>query len=324
MAPALQASKAVPGWVDSIRASSRTIVRELGFMDTTLAATGYPPSAVHALIEIGSRKALSAHDLAQLLRLEKSSISRMVAKLVHAGELKETASAQDGRAKVLALTAKGRRTLKAIDAFAAREVRTALAALSRDQQHTVVRGLATYASALAHHAPPDTASSPGPVLITQGYRTGVIGRVTEMHATFYAHLGLGEFFERQVATGMSGFAAQLAHRGNGLWVALQAGRIVGSVAIDAQDLGQGNAHLRWFIVDDGVRGLGVGKRLLAAAIEFCERQRFQAIHLWTFQGLDAARHLYESAGFALAEQRLGRQWGKEVMEQRFVRLVAKR
>jgi hypothetical protein len=41
------------------------------------------------------------------------------------------------------------------------------------------------------------------------------------------------------------------------------------------------------------------------------------IYLWTFAGLDPARHLYEKAGFTLVKERTGRQWGTEVEEQRF-------
>lgn len=35
--------------------------------------------------------------------------------------------------------------------------------------------------------------------------------------------------------------------------------------------------------------------------------------------VDAARHLYESCGFVLVEERRGTQWGTEVMEQRYIR-----
>ena len=35
--------------VSEIRVASRLMVRELGFMNTTLAATDYSPSAVHTL-----------------------------------------------------------------------------------------------------------------------------------------------------------------------------------------------------------------------------------------------------------------------------------
>lgn len=41
--------------IDDIRAASRLMVRELGFMDATVAASDYPPSAVHTILEIGIR-----------------------------------------------------------------------------------------------------------------------------------------------------------------------------------------------------------------------------------------------------------------------------
>jgi len=105
-----------------------------------------------------------------------------------------------------------------------------------------------------------------------------------------------------------------------LWWAEAQGRIVGSVAIDGEDLGAGIAHLRWFIVDDEVRGAGVGRRLLQAALDFVdERAAFQATQLWTFSGLHAARSLYEAHGFACVEERPGDRWGRLVPEQRFVR-----
>ena len=91
--------------------------------------------------------------------------------------------------------------------------------------------------------------------------------------------------------------------------------------IDGEDLGPGTAHLRWFIVEDGLRGAGIGRSLLTAAVAFCDRQGFAEIHLWTFKGLDAARRLYEAHGFAVAAEAVGRQWGTEVVEQKFVRRV---
>jgi glycerol-3-phosphate dehydrogenase len=49
-----------------------------------------------------------------------------------------------------------------------------------------------------------------------------------------------------------------------------------------------------------------------------QRERVaQRLGLWTFDGLEAARHLYEKAGFRLAHQQRGTQWGIAVDEQRF-------
>src|ERR1700748_3532631 len=91
--------------IDDIRAASRLMVRELGFMEATLAATEYPPSAVHTILEIGVRGPMTAMQLGDVLHLEKSSVSRMVRKLIDSGELKETADPNDARIKPLSLTA---------------------------------------------------------------------------------------------------------------------------------------------------------------------------------------------------------------------------
>jgi DNA-binding MarR family transcriptional regulator len=134
--------------IDDIRAASRQMVRELGFMEQTLAATDYPPSAVHTILEIGARGPLTSGQLAEILHLEKSSVSRMVRKLVACGELKEASDAADARIKPLSLTPKGRRTLAALHDFGRRQVSGALAQLSEAERKIVREGLVIYAGAL--------------------------------------------------------------------------------------------------------------------------------------------------------------------------------
>jgi NAD(P)-dependent dehydrogenase (short-subunit alcohol dehydrogenase family)/DNA-binding MarR family transcriptional regulator len=152
-----------------IRDASRRLVRELGFMKSTLAGTALPPSAVHALVEIGARGSLTSAELCGVLALEKSSVSRMVRKLVEDGELVEGSSDRDGRAKPLSLTAKGEATLAAIDRFAQDQVIAALVRLGPGARRSVLDGLAVYAGALeasrlgkAMPTPPGP-TPPGPV-----------------------------------------------------------------------------------------------------------------------------------------------------------------
>lgn len=137
-----------PPFVDDIRTASRLMVRELGFMEQTLAATDYPASAVHSILEIGIRGPMTAMQLGDVLHLEKSSVSRMVRKLIDNGELKETTDPDDARIKPLSLTAKGKRTLEAIHAFGRQQVAGALASLSASEQKIVRDGLMLYARAL--------------------------------------------------------------------------------------------------------------------------------------------------------------------------------
>lgn len=134
--------------IDDIRAASRQMVRELGFMDATVAGSDYPPSAVHTLLEIGLRGPMTAMQLAEFLHLEKSSVSRMVRKLIEAGELKEASDPRDARVKPLSLTARGRRTVASLHDYGRQQVSGALAQLSEAERQKVSEGLMLYARAL--------------------------------------------------------------------------------------------------------------------------------------------------------------------------------
>jgi DNA-binding MarR family transcriptional regulator/GNAT superfamily N-acetyltransferase len=295
------------------------MVRELGFMHPTLAATGYPPSSVHTIVELGNRQSLTAGELVELLGLEKSSVSRMVRKLIEAGEIEEIAHEQDARAKRLRLTAQGQTTFRAIDAFATQQVVAAMSHLSNDQCQTVSEGIASYAVALQAHRLGTEPPAPAQLEIARGYRPGVIGRIVQMHADYYArHSNFGQSFESLVASDMAELMGRLHNPRNEVWVALDGERMVGSIAIDGEGEG-GSAVLRCFILDDSARGKGVGRRLLAEAMKFCDEWGFSSTSLWTFQGLDAARKLYEAFGFRLVQQQEGQQWGRQVTEQCFVR-----
>lgn len=304
--------------VEDIRYASRELVRQLGFMGGHFAGTELSPSAVHALIEIGSGE-VTARDLGKRLHLEKSSVSRMLRKLVESGDVWVVMGKEDGRVKRLFLTAAGKRRLAAINSFGRNQVIGALEHLDSVQAQTVLRGLRLYAQALGDHA--GRAPLRSGAVITRGYRPGIIAEITRMHASYYARAsGFGQRFESVVANGLADFCDRLENPRNAIWSIARDRGVIGSIAIDSEDLGVNIAHLRWFILDDDARGFGLGKQLLDTALAFADEHAFKETHLWTFAGLDAARHLYEVRGFVLVEERPGSQWGRQVQEQRFVRI----
>ena len=196
--------------VSVIRRSSRLMVRELGFMGSTLASTNYSPSAVHTLVEIALRKEMTASQLVQLLGLEKSSVSRMLARLIAAGELEEVISTEDARAKSLRLTAKGHETVSKINTFSNERVVTAIKRLAPAQQQTISEGLSLYANALLACREAGNDMQPDELKIVQGYIPGMIGRIAEMHGSYYSREhNFGRFFEAKVASGLAEFSERL-------------------------------------------------------------------------------------------------------------------
>lgn len=161
-------------------------------------------------------------------------------------------------------------------------------------------------------------TSDSPVRISKGYVPGAIGRVSELHGIYYAkNWGFGLFFEAKVAIELSSFLKEYDDTQDGLWVVDVNGRVEGGIAIDGAHAAKRGAHLRWFILSDALRGKGVGRQLMDYAVDFCIAKGYRTIYLWTFEGLDAARHLYERTGFRMVCQHKGIQWGTEVNEQKF-------
>jgi len=153
----------------------------------------------------------------------------------------------------------------------------------------------------------------------QGYVPGAIGRITELHAVYYQrnwHFGL--YFEAKVASELSAFLGRFEQTRDGFWTMSRDERIEGGIAIDGIEADSKGAHLRWFIVSDNLRSTGVGNQLMAQAVNFCKDRKFVSVYLWTFEGLHAARHLYEKFGFVLEQEQIGEQWGTQVKEQKFV------
>ena len=156
------------------------------------------------------------------------------------------------------------------------------------------------------------------VIIKTGYQPGVIGRVTYMHAAYYhTHWNFGPFFEAKVASEMAEFIQRYREGRDFLGTAVRQGQIEGAIVIDGIHAEEKGAHLRWFIVSDVLRSTGVGTLLVQKAMEFCQTSGYKRVYLWTFEGLDAARHLYEQAGFRLQKENVGEQWGTKVKEQCF-------
>jgi N-acetylglutamate synthase-like GNAT family acetyltransferase len=155
---------------------------------------------------------------------------------------------------------------------------------------------------------------PGEITLRTELRPGDIGSIVYLHGVTYAReYGFDHTFEAYVAGPLAEFAKS-ASATERIWIAEQGDRIVGCVAIVAQS--PQVAQLRWFLVEERCRGAGLGKRLLNEALAFCAASGYQSVFLWTVSTLTAAAHLYRSAGFQKVEEKPGRLWGVDVIEER--------
>ena len=320
----------------AVRDVHRQLVRELGLMSPSFAGTAYSPTACHAIWDIAhSDSSTTVAGLSDSLIIDEASVQRTLFDLLDAGELHERGGADEDdegltaptttTTSTFSLTSKGQQTVRDLDASGQEQATRALTGLPPHDQELILSGLRLYTHSLSlQRHDRDTFRPIQAVEILSGWQPGLIGRALEMHATYYAStVGFGSFFESSLATGLADLVSRFgssSEKRNNAWSAKIGGRIVGTVFIDGDRyIGQNRAHLRAFIVDGGARGGGIGKKLLTKAVEFVDARGFEETHLWTFSGLDAARRMYESFGFVLQQESVGRQWGVEMTEQLFVR-----
>ena len=168
------------------------------------------------------------------------------------------------------------------------------------------------------------ANSPwGDLVLAEGYRPGALAEVLALHVRYYAPVwGLGRAFESSVAQHLGSFLSRFdaerdfflcAYDGNA-----ESGAMHASITIDGHNASTEGARLRWFITSERCRGSGLGRHMLQQALDHCRWRGYPGVHLTTFAGLDAARHLYESVGFVLTQEFEEDEWDSGVREQAFV------
>lgn len=146
-------------------------------------------------------------------------------------------------------------------------------------------------------------------------RPGDLGWIVFRHGVLYAdEYGFDSTFEAYVAGPMAEFVRAASARER-IWIAEQADRVVGCIAIVAS--APQVAQVRWYLVEPPLRGQGFGKRMLNEAIRFAHANGYEAIILWTVSALREAAHLYRSAGFQVVERKPGRCWGIDLTEERY-------
>ena len=121
------------------------------------------------------------------------------------------------------------------------------------------------------------------VEVVNGYIPGAIGRIVELHGTFYSgRAGFKLYFESKDARELCEFLQRYQEGRDCLWLAINNGKIEGSIAIDGTHAEIEGAHLRWFIVSDQLRGRGTGRQLLEKSLDFCRARGYESVYLWTF------------------------------------------
>jgi len=275
--------------VDAVRRFNRFYTRRVGALRAGLLGSEYPLPEARLLYEIGHRRECTASELAADLDLDAGYLSRLLQSLKRRGLLSARRSAQDGRASVLFLAAKGRKAYALLDSRSRDEVSAMLRELPGGGRERLVGAMRTVENLLEKKAPSVT---------LRAHRPGDIGWVVQRHGALYAaEYGWDERFEALVAGIAANFINQLDPQRERCWIAEADGEPLGCVFLVQQT--NATAKLRLLLVEPRARGLGLGRRLVRECIAFAREKGYRKLVLWTQANLAAARGIYKAEGFVL-------------------------
>lgn len=91
-----------------------------------------------------------------------------------------------------------------------------------------------------------------------------------------------------------------------VWLAEQDDHLVGCTAIALRD--GDAAQLRWVLVDTAARGMGLGRRLVEAALDFSRESGCSRVFLESTDGLPESQALYDDLGFETVSSNVEELW----------------
>jgi len=296
--------------VEAVRRFNRFYTRRIGVLRPSLYASRYSLAEVRVLYELAQASApVTAAALAASLGLDPGYLSRILRGFAAHGYVRKARSDRDGRETHLTLTAAGRKAFVPLDRASADEMAALLAPLPDDAQARVTTAMRAIEDALGERP------SPAAVVLRE-HRPGDIGWVIARHGALYAQeYGWDITFEALVAKIAAKFVRDFDPRSERCWIAERDGVNLGCVFVVRRSATV--AQLRLLLVEPSARGLGVGRRLVAECLAFAHRAGYRKMMLWTNAGLDAARHLYDDAGFRLVKEERHTSFGKDLVGQTF-------
>jgi DNA-binding MarR family transcriptional regulator/GNAT superfamily N-acetyltransferase len=299
--------------IAAVRAFNRFYTARIGALNEGLLASPFSLTEMRVLYELAHREGLTAGVLGGELGLDAGYLSRILRRFETQGLLAKSASAKDGRSRLLSLTKKGRSTFAPYDRRSGEEVAAILAGLPATDRRRLVSAMATIERLLAPGRLAPGARAHGRIVL-RAPRPGDLGWMVHRHGALYAsEYGWGERFEGLVAGVAADFLGGHDPRRERCWIAERDGEVLGSVLLVRRS--DRVAKLRLLLVEPGARGLGIGRRLVEECVAFARRRGYRRIVLWTNARLHAARAIYEKTGFRLVRSEPSAFFGPSEVEQ---------
>jgi DNA-binding MarR family transcriptional regulator/GNAT superfamily N-acetyltransferase len=303
------ANRDMAAQVERMRSFNRFYTHKIGLLEGSRLYDPFSLAETRVLYELSYRDRVTASDLVRDLGMDAGYLSRMLRGFEKQGLITRKAAKEDARQSVLSLTAAGRRAFAPQEDVSRRVLSPLIERLPAEDRTRLVGAMDTITQLLSE----ENTSVVKPGFSLRPHRPGDIGWMVQKHGELYtAEYGWDSSFEALAAEVGTQFLRDFDPKWENAWIAeLDSGERVGCVFLIRKSATV--AKLRVLIVDPKARGLGVGKALVQACIDFARAKGYRKITLWTNSILTAARGIYEKTGFRLVHSEPHDSFGQKLI-----------
>jgi DNA-binding MarR family transcriptional regulator/GNAT superfamily N-acetyltransferase len=268
--------------ITAVRAFNRFYTARLGLLRKRHHDGAFSLTEARILYEIGATRNLTASALRNTLGLDAGYLSRCIALLSRRKLIRQTASKQDRREKLLTLLPKGNRAVAWLNKKSAEQIQGLLSTINSTDRDTLLNSLAKVRSLLSK---PDEHS----VRIVRLSRCN--GDAIRLLQEYYEAVSV---VQRDTPPAVQ----QIIDRPrSGVWLAYLGGEAVGCVVLKPLRCFPFAGECKRLYVKPQARGHRIAVKLLDALEDFAHNNGLRWIYLDSYDDLKAALALYRKRGY---------------------------
>ncbi|SFG46989.1 bifunctional helix-turn-helix transcriptional regulator/GNAT family N-acetyltransferase [Sporolactobacillus nakayamae] len=293
-----------------IRTFNRFYTNVLGLLDRHILSSAFSLTEARVLLEIQLMPQCTAKKIIEKLTIDAGYLSRILNTFERKDWIVRENDSNDRRSSIIRLVPKGKQELERLSEKSDQQIERLIHGINAAEQKQLLDAMETIYAILGGNNDPKL----------RCFQASDHTFIVNAHRNLYAReYGFNDKFVQYVADAVSAFMDCHDSEKEKIWILDEGNEAKGCIAIVRES--ESIAQLRWFLLDQSLRGRGYGHKLLDTAIQFCREQGYKKVILWTVSDLKAARHLYGSKGFTCVQQHPNKTWTNHVITEEKWELV---
>jgi DNA-binding MarR family transcriptional regulator/N-acetylglutamate synthase-like GNAT family acetyltransferase len=305
--------------IASLRRFTRFFAQQLAPLDAGPAGSPYSATEVRVLSELALSEQRTVTALSRSLGLDAGYLSRVLRRLETTGVVARSSDSTDSRQQPMSLTDAGRAEVRTLETITTARFAALVRTLPPHIHTPMLDAMERIEGAFGMDVP---ARDAAPYLL-RPHRSGDVSYTAQrIIASALEEFELSGAYEMVTLGIASQFLEGFSPNDDCAWIAERDGVVVGAVLV--RRVGEATAELTLLHVESRARGIGIGRRLIAEAIEFAARAGYQTMQLELLDVMKTARSLFHNAGFRHVHETADARFGKPVQRQTWSLLMESR